>query len=130
MKPLPVSHQTFADDLEDEEIGEIETFLRHAMDKNAADMLIANPAMSEDAEDQLAEIVRETEQALDARVGLLVRDSGSDWSWGNRTGERFLMNSTLKVPQCGAILAQKEAGAIDLKEELPVRREDMVEYAR
>ncbi|ETX26958.1 class A beta-lactamase [Roseivivax isoporae] len=92
-------------------------------------MLIAGPALAADAEDRLVDLVRETEQALGARVGLVVRDSGSNWSWDHRADERFLMNSTLKAPLCGAVLAQVDAGAIDLDEALPVRPEDMVDYA-
>lgn len=91
--------------------------------------LIASPATSADAGTRLAQTVENIEERLDARVGLLIRDSGTGWSWGHRADERFLMNSTAKVPLCGAVLAQVDKGAMRLTDGLDVRAEDMVEYA-
>jgi len=64
----------------------------------ATALLIASPALSQDAESRLSRSVRNIEERLDARIGLVIRDSGSSWSWGHRAEERFLMNSTVKVP--------------------------------
>lgn len=39
------------------------------------------------------------------------------------------MNSTVKVPVCGAILARRDAGTLSLSDALPVREADLVPYA-
>lgn len=66
------------------------------------------------------------EQRLDARIGVAIHDTGTGKVWGHRADERFLMNSTVKVPLCAAVLARDD---VDLAEELPVRADDILEYA-
>ena len=77
----------------------------------------------------LAEAVKHVEEGIDARVGLTIIDTGSGKTWSHRPEERFLMNSTFKVPLCGAILAKKDAGALPLSQTVPVRKSDVLEYA-
>lgn len=80
-------------------------------------------------ETRLADTVSRIEEQLDARIGLVLHDTGRGWRWGHRADERFLMNSTVKMPICGAILAGVDAGRISLSETLPIRRADLVSHA-
>ncbi|WP_118136873.1 class A beta-lactamase [Oceanicella sp. SM1341] len=86
-------------------------------------------AMAGEAERRLDDTVRRIEQSLGARVGLMVRDTGSRREWSHRAAERFAMNSTMKVPLCAAVLHAAEAGALDLDTPLDIAQEDMLEYA-
>lgn len=92
-------------------------------------LLIASTASAEDPEVRLFETVDRIEQSLGARVGLVVRDSGSDWSLSHRADERFLMASTFKAMLCGAVLHRADAGALDLDERLEIEPEDVLAYA-
>lgn len=92
-------------------------------------LLMASTASAEDPELRLFETVDRIEQSLGARVGLVVRDSGSDWSLSHRTDERFLMVSTFKAMMCGAVLHRADAGALDLDERLEIEAEDILAYA-
>jgi beta-lactamase class A len=60
-------------------------------------LLAGIPASAQDPEQRLAATIDRIEQDLDARVGLLIRDSGSDWSVSYRADERVPMNSTFKT---------------------------------
>lgn len=96
------------------------SFLRSAAIAAAALLpLSANAA-------DLDQTVEALEQRLDARIGVAVHDTGTGKVWGHREDERFLMNSTVKVPLCAAVLSRSD---IDLTEELPVRADDILEYA-
>ncbi|WP_371999087.1 class A beta-lactamase [Tistrella mobilis] len=100
----------------------------------ALGLLLATPALAETpkthmAETRLADTVSRIEDQLDARIGLVLHDTGRGWSWDHRADERFLMNSTVKMPICGAILAGVDAGRISLDETLPIRRADLLSYA-
>lgn len=100
----------------------------------ALGLLLATPTLAETpkthmAETRLAGTVSRIEDQLDARIGLVLHDTGRGWSWDHRADERFLMNSTVKMPICGAILAGVDAGRISLDETLPIRRADLLSYA-
>ncbi|UWQ29127.1 class A beta-lactamase [Leisingera sp. M523] len=86
---------------------------------SAADMRLA----------ALAETVSHVEQRLGGRVGLSIKEVGGQTSWSHREDERFLMNSTVKAPICGAVLAQRDAGELALSDALPVREADLQSYA-
>ncbi|WP_374630077.1 class A beta-lactamase [Pannonibacter indicus] len=104
--------------------------LRRSAQVFAVSLLLAAPAAAGPADAaQLAETVAKTESRLNARVGVVLYDTGSGWSWTNRADERFLMNSTIKTPICGAILSAADAGTLTLDEELPVLQSDIVSYA-
>jgi beta-lactamase class A len=90
---------------------------------------LLTPALASDAEVQLAATIDRIEQDLDARVGLVIRDSGSDWSVSHRADERFLMASTFKTMLCGAVLQRVDAGEIDLAEPIAIAAEDILDYA-
>ena len=94
-----------------------------------ASLLLASPAFAQDAEARLAEMVSALEAYLDARIGVLVRDSGSDWHWGHRAEERFLMASTFKSVLCSAVLDRVAAGMLALDDHLDVRQADILDYA-
>lgn len=91
--------------------------------------LASTSALAEDAEMRLADTIERIEQAHGARVGLMIRDSASDWQWGHRTDERFLMASTFKAMLCGAVLDRVDEGTLSLGEPLEIRQEDILEYA-
>lgn len=94
-----------------------------------ASLLLASPAFAEALEARLAETVSALESDLDARIGVLVRDSGSHWQWGHRVEERFLMASTFKSVLCGAVLDRVAAGTLSLDDHLEVRQADILDYA-
>lgn len=77
----------------------------------------------------LGQTVATWEDRLDGRVGIAIQDTGTGYRWGHREDERFLMNSTVKVPLCAAILSRTEDGALALDEPLPVREEDVLDHA-
>ncbi|WP_295807455.1 class A beta-lactamase [uncultured Nitratireductor sp.] len=86
-------------------------------------------AGAQNGEAQLSETISRVENTLGARVGIVIRDTGSDWTWSHRAGERFLMNSTVKTVICGGILAKVDEGALTLDEALPIRQFDIVSYS-
>ncbi|WP_108662224.1 class A beta-lactamase [Acuticoccus kandeliae] len=92
-------------------------------------VLLPAPAFSADPETRLADTIARIESGLDARVGVLVRDSATDWEWGHRSDERFLMASTFKSVLCGAVLARVDAGDLSLSEPLAVRKAAMIAHA-
>lgn len=74
----------------------------------------------------LDQTIKALEERMDARIGVAIHDTGTGKIWGHRVDERFLMNSTIKVPLCAAVLSRSD---VNLAEELPVRAEDILEYA-
>ncbi|MET4129769.1 class A beta-lactamase [Roseovarius sp. MBR-6] len=92
-------------------------------------ILNVTPAIAQDPELRLLAAIENIEQRLDARVGLLVRDSGSDWSISHRADERFLMSSTFKPMLCGAVLKLADDGMLDLDEHIAIHPQDILEYA-
>lgn len=82
-----------------------------------------------EAEAALKTQIRALERQLDARIGVQIRDSASDWRWGYRDTERFHMASTFKPLLCGAILDQVDKGALALTDLLPIRADDLLAYA-
>lgn len=95
----------------------------------ALGLLTAAPAMAQNPEDRLAATIERIERDLDARVGVMIRDSGSDWSFGHRAEERFLMNSTFKTMLCGAVLRRVDDGTLSLDEDIAIRDSDLLDYA-
>jgi beta-lactamase class A len=73
--------------------------------------------------------VLELEERLDARIGVLILESGSDWQWGHRENERFLMASTFKSVLCGAVLDRVDQGDISLNERIEIHAQDILSYA-
>jgi beta-lactamase class A len=92
-------------------------------------LLAGAPAFAQDPEQHLAATIDRIEQDLDARVGLVIRDSGSDWSVSFRADERFLMNSTFKTMLCGAVLHRVDEGDINLDEQIAIEATDILDYA-
>jgi beta-lactamase class A len=86
-------------------------------------------ATAQPAEAQLFKTVREIEKKLDARIGVLVRDTASEWEWGHRQDERFLMASTFKSVLCGAVLDRVGRGQMSLDEQLEIRGDELVAYS-
>lgn len=105
------------------------SLLRRSAQAFAFSLLLAAPVAAGQADAQLAETVARIESRLNARAGVVVHDTGSGWTWANRADERFLMNSTIKAPLCGAVLAAADAGTLTLDEELPILRADILSYA-
>ncbi|SFS13841.1 class A beta-lactamase [Yoonia litorea] len=92
--------------------------------------LAVHPALAQTPQTKLRETVASIEDTLDARVGLVIRQSGTDWSWSHRGDERVLMTSTFKALLCGAVLARADAGTLDLDEALAITPSDLQDYAQ
>lgn len=92
-------------------------------------LLASLPAVAQTPEAQLTTTIDRIEHELDARVGVMIRDSGSDWSITHRPDERFLMTSTFKTMLCGAVLHRVDDGELDLDEQIMIEAAAMVEYA-
>lgn len=90
---------------------------------------LASAPLAQTPFEALANTVEQVEEQLGARVGLSLVETASGLSWTHREDERFLMNSTMKVPLCGAVLARRDAGELSLHDELPVRQSDLLAYA-
>ena len=102
----------------------IATALTLALFWNGTPALADNPA-----ETALGTTIDALETRLEARIGVLVRDTSTDWQWAHRETERFLMASTFKSVLCGAVLDQADQGGLALDEQLPVRAEEILSYA-
>lgn len=87
------------------------------------------PALAQSPEDRLSETIATLESDLDARIGVVVSEPASSWTWGHREDERFLMASTFKSLLCGAVLEQADAGLLTLDETIPIVPEAILEYA-
>lgn len=77
----------------------------------------------------LADTVDQVERSIGARVGLALVDTDSDFSWTHRGDERFLMNSTAKVPICATVLSRRDAGTLALSDRLQIDENDLQDYA-
>lgn len=95
----------------------------------ALSLSLTTTAFAQASMQHLADTVAQVEDRLDARVGLVLTDTGSGQIWTHRPEERFLMTSTAKAPICGAVLARADAGTLSLTDELPVRDADILSYA-
>ncbi len=91
--------------------------------------LFATPGLAEDAEANLAGVVSSIETDLDARVGIVVKDTATGWQWGYREDERFLMASTFKSVLCGAVLERVDEAELSLSEPIQVEASDILDYA-
>lgn len=85
----------------------------------------AQPARTVAAERALA--------ALDARaggrLGVAVLDTRSRQSAGHRSGERFAMCSTFKLPLAALVLREADAGRLSLDESMLITNADLVAFA-
>ncbi len=92
-------------------------------------VLAATKVTAEAPDVRLLQTVERIEQTLGARVGILVRDTGSDWAIGHREDERFLMTSTFKPMLCGTVLDKVDAGDLALDEPVEIEASDILDYA-
>lgn len=90
---------------------------------------LATSTLADTPTEVLSDAVARIEDRLDGRVGIALVDTGTGFSWQHRVEERFLMNSIVKAPLCGVVLARRDAGILSLADELPVRDVDLLEYA-
>lgn len=81
------------------------------------------------AAQELQATVNAWEERLDARIGVVLRDTSSDWEITFREQERFPMSSTFKSLLCGAILARVDAGLEDLSRRISYTKKDLVTYS-
>ena len=85
----------------------------------------ATPLLAQD----LKKTVTAWEERLDARIGVVLRDSSSDWEITMRADERFPMSSTFKSLLCGAVLASVDAGQESLDRRVTYTADDLVTYS-
>lgn len=90
--------------------------------------LFAGLAGSLHAQD-LQQTVSDWEARLDARIGIVLRDTSSDWEISMRANEQFPMSSTFKALLCGAVLARVDAGREDLNRRVRFSQNDLVTYS-
>ncbi|WP_138466042.1 class A beta-lactamase [Poseidonocella sp. HB161398] len=95
----------------------------------ALGLSLAVPALAEDPGARLGATLASLEERLGARAGVVLVDTATGRRWGYRAQERFAMNSTVKVPVCGAILERAEHGSLALDDVLPVPEEEILDYA-
>lgn len=86
-------------------------------------------AFAQTPDEELTRTIASLEAELDARIGVMVLDTGTDWTYAHRADERFLMASTFKSILCGAVLQRADLGEVALDEAIPVRAEDLQSYA-
>ena len=86
---------------------------------------VAPPLWAQD----LQQTVSAWEKRLDARIGIVLRDTSSDWEISMRADERFPMSSTFKSLLCGAVLARVDAGQEDLSRVVSFSEENLVTYS-
>lgn len=92
-------------------------------------LALAAPAATRAQDDPLAAMADQIAANLDARVGYVVRDTGSGQHWAHNADERFPMASTAKVLVCAALLRRVDDGADMLGQMVPVRQSDLVTYS-
>lgn len=90
--------------------------------------LMAGTATPLAAQD-LQAIVAAWEDRLDARIGVVLRDTSSDWEITMRAQERFPLASTFKSLLCGAVLARVDAGQEHLSRRINYIKDDLVAYS-
>jgi beta-lactamase class A len=89
----------------------------------AASTLVATPALA--AENPLAAL----ERREGGRLYVFALNTGSRASLAHRADERVLMCSTFKSLLAAAVLARVDAGQEQLDRRVPIRPEDLLEYA-
>jgi len=77
----------------------------------------------------IAAIAQQEEQALKARIGIAVIDSGAESVASYRGSERFPLNSTHKALLCGALLSAQDKGKLRLPERTQFDRAALVTYS-
>ena len=82
-----------------------------------------------DALAQLTDKIARTEADIGGRVGVAIKDSGTNWTWGYRADERFPMNSTFKSLLCGSVLYQVDKGTMSLDDTIPITTSDIESFA-
>lgn len=81
------------------------------------------------AAQELQATVKTWEERLDARIGVVLRDTSSDWKITARAQERFPMSSTFKALLCGAVLARVDAKQESLTRRIIYGKDDLVAYS-
>lgn len=69
------------------------------------------------------------ERAARGRLGFALLDTGTGTITGHRTGERFALCSTFKLPLAGLVLQAADRGELGLGDHLPITVADLVPYA-
>lgn len=93
-----------------------------------AGALIAGSAASLTAQELPATVIA-WEERLDARIGVVLRDTATDWEVTMRAEEQFPMSSTFKALLCGAVLMRVDAGHENLTRRIPYAESDLVSYS-
>lgn len=77
----------------------------------------------------LAAVAQQEEQALKARIGIAIIDTGADSVASYRGNERFPLNSTHKALLCGALLSAQDKGKLRLTDRTRFDRTALVAYS-
>ena len=92
-------------------------------------LLLLTPLARAQDDPALLETVRAVEERLDARLGMLVRDTGDGRSVQYRAAERFPMTSTFKTLACAALLQRVDQGSEDLARRVVFEEHELVSYS-
>ncbi|MEP5730092.1 MAG: class A beta-lactamase [Sulfitobacter sp.] len=92
-------------------------------------LCVSQPRAEDPEVAALQQIIVSLEKSLDARIGVMILDGGTEWQWGHRQDERFLMASTFKSVLCGAVLDHVTHTSATLEDTLPVIATDILNYA-
>lgn len=90
-------------------------------------MLLTSNAFGQDRD--LLHLIRSTESALNARVGVTVNVLDSDLNWEYGGNDRFPMSSTFKTIACAALLFRVDSGQEQLNRLIEFTEEDLVSYS-
>ena len=87
------------------------------------------PGLARAAAEGFEQRIAALEAASGGELGLCALDSGTGQQLGYKAAWRFAMCSTFKALLAGCVLAQIEAGALALAQELPIAAGDLLPYA-
>ena len=94
-----------------------------------AGLLVMMAVSAARADDAVIDTVKQVENRLQARVGVVVSDQGGDRTWRHNADQRFPLASTFKVLACGALLHKVDAGDERLDRVIHYKEQDLVTYS-
>ncbi|MFZ5937825.1 class A beta-lactamase [Pseudomonas putida] len=92
----------------------------------AAVAIVAMSSNASAADDPIRETALRLENALDARIGYAIHDTGTGLGWEHRADERFPMASTVKLLVCSALLRQ---GQVRMKKAWQIQQESILPHS-
>jgi len=109
----------------------LRTIMMFSVTKLLAASLLLSAALAQASinNEGVAAVAQQEEQALKARIGIVVIDTGAESVASYRGNERFPLNSTHKALLCGALLSAQDKGKLRLTERTQFDRTALVTYS-